>query len=126
MGGFERQFTQGYIGENKEFSVANTSTITLNFNDPTGKTSANDNATTGVYYTDVAHPRRKFVLRCNQSIQINKINGVTLTDPISVVIGDGSVVPASAIHKEEYDFPTLISMEIEVLTANTNIKLRVY
>ena len=124
MGGIVIQ--QGGIGDNKEFSVVTTGKITIYIQNEGGLTSANDDVTNRNYYFNTSRSRRKYVLRIDQTVKITKINGETLTDPISVVIGDGSLTPDSGMHKEEFDVTLLQNMEIDVLTANTNIKLRVY
>lgn len=114
----------GGVGDNKEFSVAATGLITVTFRSELN--SGDDNTTTGQYYFNIDRTVRKFVLRTNQTIEITRLNGLTLTDPITVAIGDGSITPASGIHKEEYDQPILASMQLRILTTNTNLKLRMY
>ncbi len=123
MGGFSTQWDG--IGDNKEFSVATTGEITIFFNN-TSLTSADDDVDNRNYYFDTSKSRRKFVLRVDKSVTITKENGETLTNPITVNIGDGSITPATGIHREEFDTLVLQSITINVLTANTNIKLRIY
>ncbi len=123
MGGFIRA-DEG-VGENKEFTVATVGVITINLSNIDDKTSANDDPSAGEYYLNNQITARKYVLRFNQSIEITQINNRVFADPTSLVIGDGSVVPAAGIHREEYDQPTVQTIKINILTANTNIKLRV-
>lgn len=122
MGGFVRA-DEG-VGENKEFTVATVGVITIYLSNIEDKTSANDDPSARQYYLNAHLVARKFVLRFNQSIEITQINDRVFTDPTSLVIGDGSVVPATGIHREEYDQATVQTIKINILTANTNIKLR--
>ena len=115
MGGFQR--TDG-IGDNKEFSVASPSEITIHLGDAdsVGKTSANDTATD--YYLDTRKSARKFFLRTDQALTITKYNGIALTDPITVAL-----VSSAGSHKQEFDALVLMSMSIQTSTANTNLKI---
>lgn len=117
------------VGDNKEFAVAGTGQITIHLYNSEGKTAANDDPATGNYYIDNPRVAKKFVLRTDQTLQIVKLgslHNITLTNPITVAIGDGTVIPAAGIHREEYDAPTVHYITLNIQTANTNLKLRVY
>ena len=106
--------TQESTGDNLEFNVASTSDVTINFAD-SSNTSANDTATTK--YTDTSKRRKAFCLRPNKAVQIISFNGVALTDPYSCK-ANGSIT-------ENWDTPLITSIVIRVITADTNLKLRV-
>ena len=125
MGGFIPQQEQGYIGDNKEITVATTGEITLWFY-RTGYSSVNDNITAREYYFDKQKVARKFVIRTNQTITITEMNGTVLTDPTTIAIGDGTVIPASGYHKEEFDDAAVYSIKLNILTADTELKIRKY
>ena len=113
-----------YVGDNIEF-VSDTAgdEITIYFYTPAGTTSSSDTPTEK--YCDTSRRRRKFVLRTDQSLQILEENGVVMTDPITVAIGDGSVIPATGKHTERLNSQILVNMKIRCPTANTNVKIRV-
>lgn len=100
------------VGDNKEFTVADISTVTIYFND--SNTSADDTATNR--YFDNGSLAKAFTIRPNQTIQILSINGQTFTDPISVFI--------NTVYTEKFDTPTIFKMEILTTVANTHIRLR--
>lgn len=112
------------IGDNKEFSVATTGEILIDF--ISVLKASNDDPTNRNYYFNTSRSVRKWVLRADQTVEITELNATVLTNPTSVVIGDGTSFPASAVHREEYDQPRLYQMKINILTANTNLKLRIY
>ncbi len=119
------QFVYG-IGENKEFSVATTGVITVFFYNSAGLTSANDDTANRNYYFDNQRVAKKYVLRTNQTIEITEIGSIqspTITDPITVAIGSD---PASGKHREEFDGSVVTHLKINILTTNTNLKLRTY
>jgi len=104
------------IGENLEFGVTAASDVTVYFNGKDGtKTSADDSATE--IFTDTYGSVKNYCLRCDQAVQIVSFNGVTLTDPISI--------PKVQSITENLDSGMIFKMVIRVITANTNIKLRV-
>ena len=90
--GIQAQDGQGFIGDNKEFSVATTGEITVFFYNATNQTSVNDDTTNKNYYFDNNRSARKYVLRADKSVEITEINTTVLTDPISATIGDGTFV----------------------------------
>lgn len=105
------------IGENREFTVASASDVTVYFNGgaDADKTSADDTATEK--YTDTKFCVKKYQLRCDQTVQIVSINGVVFTEPITAIIDYGVT--------EKLDIDLITKMTIRTFTANTNIKLRV-
>ncbi len=109
---FERSQGLGNVGDNKEFVVASISTITVHFNDSTN-TSANDTATN--LYFDHNAQRHSIVIRPDKTIAISKINGVALTDPITVT---------SNGYTERFWGGGFNSLEIQVQSTNTDIKIR--
>ena len=121
MGGFFT--TIASAGENKRIFATATGLITIYFQNDTNLDSNDD--TDIVYYFDTSKSRRKIQIRSNQSLEIISFRDTTFTDPISVVIGDGTVVPASASFTFEFDEPYLNKMVINVLTANTTIDITV-
>lgn len=100
------------VGDNKEFTVVDISTITVYFNN--SNTSADDTATDK--YFDHGSLAKSFTLRPNQTIQILSMNGQTFTDPDSVFI--------NTVYTEKFDTPTVFKMEIRTTVANTHIRLR--
>ena len=121
MGGFIPHVEHGYVGDNKEFSVVTTGEITIHFFNVGNLTSVNDNTTTKNYYFDKNKSTRKYVLRTNQAVEITEINGVVMTDPITVAL-----ISSSGYHREEFDDTTAYKIKINILTGNTNIKIRKY
>ncbi len=121
MGGYSPHVEHGYIGDNKEFSVVTTGEITVHFFNSGNLTSVNDNTTTKNYYFDKNKSTRKYVLRTNQAVEITEVNDVVLTDPITVAL-----ISSSGLHKEEFDDIAVYKIKINVITANTNIKIRKY
>ena len=111
-------------GDNKEFGVDGTKDVTFYFS-KSGYTSANDTETEK--YGDRHKIARRFVIRANKSFQIVSYDDATFTDPIPVVVGDGTIVPASAIHKEDLDARGLTSMLLRTSEASgtlTEFKIR--
>lgn len=100
------------IGDNKEFTVTAVSDVTVYFNDT--YTSANDTATEK--YFNNGSLVKAFTFRPNQTIQIVSLNGVTLTDPITIFI--------NTVYTEKYDVPTVFKMVIRTTVADTHIRLR--
>ena len=104
------------IGDNKEFTVADISDVTIWFNGGTSSgTSADDTATTK--YTDNYVSVKAWGLRSNQTVQVVSINGTVLTDPYTATINKGIF--------EKLDAPVIFKMVIRTTVVNTNIKLRV-
>lgn len=113
-------------GDNKEFAVDGTKTITIHINDST-KTSADDtdtdkyfdnnlNANSTVY----CGSGTAFFLRNDQTIQILGMNNITFTDPITVTDNKG--------HREEFNVRMLETITIRTTQSTgttTNIKFRV-
>lgn len=116
------------IGDNKEFGVATAGIITVYFYNASGKTAANDDPANGNYYFSNPRTAKQFILRTDQTVQITEIGhlqATILTDPITVAIGDGTVVPASGLHREKYEHPVVSYLKINIQTANTNLKIRI-
>ena len=101
------------IGDNKEFTVTDISDVTVYFNNE--NTSANDTATER--YLDNGSLVKSITFRPNQTIHIVSINGVTMTDPISIFI--------NSVYTEKYDTPTIFKMVIRTTVANTHVRLRI-
>jgi len=101
-------------GENLEFNVATASDIEVFFTDDS-KTSADDTAT--AKYVDTPCSVRKFQIRNDQTIQILSINNRIYTDPITVTVTNGII--------ERRETHSITKIAIRVLTANTNLKIRV-
>jgi len=119
-------------GDNKNFAVDGVKTITI-YIDHTN-TSANDTDTEKYFDNTLtaggaAQDEAKAIfIRSNQTFQILSMNDTTFTDPIDVVIGDGTAVPASAKHREVFDKAWLRKLVIKTTVATgttTNIKIRV-
>jgi len=105
------------IGENKEFHVAATSDVTVYFNGGSTGANTSENDTATEKYTDNHASAKNFCLRSDQAVQIVSINGVEFTSPYTCT-ANGSIT-------EKLDTQILFKMVIRVLTAGTNIKLRV-
>jgi len=104
------------VGDNREFGVSGIATVTVHFGNVGGKTSADDTATDK--YVDNHTSGTKFNVRSDQTIKITKINNITLTDPITVLINAG--------HTEKFTNPVLSSITFETtVTGTTNVKVRV-
>jgi len=101
------------IGDNKEFTITSISDVTLYFNST--QTSADDTETER--YFDNGSCVKSFTIRPNQTIQIVSINGVTLTDPITIFI--------NTVYTEKLDTPTIFKMVIRTTVANTHIRMRI-
>ena len=111
-------------GDNKEFGVDGTKDVTFYFS-KSGYTSANDTETEK--YGDRHKIERRLVIREKKSFKIVSYDDATFTDPIPVVVGDGTIVPASAIHKEDLDARGLTSMLLRTSEASgtlTEFKIR--
>jgi len=100
------------IGDNKEFTVTAISDVTLYFN---ATTSASDTAT--ARYFDHGALVKAFAFRPNQTIQIVSINGLTMTDPITIV--------KDSVYAEKLDTPSVFKMVVRTTVANTHIRLRI-
>ena len=89
-------------GENREFLVASASDVTVFFNGgpDSDKTSADDTATEK--YTDNYGSRKIYQIRNTEAIQVISINGVTFTEPITVVKDKGII--------EKLDTPLITKM----------------
>jgi len=101
------------IGDNKECGLAVIGDYTFQFND-SDYTSADDTEYTR--YIDYPMCLKDFCIRTNQTLQIISFNGVTLTNPITVIVNKS--------HTENLDTPTIFQMVIRTQTVNTDIKIR--
>ena len=111
---FQRDRANTEVGDNKEFSVAAISTITVYFYTEAGTTSASDTAS--AKYFNTSQRRHKLVIRPDKTILINKLNGVTLTDPITIV--------GVTSYTEKFGGSGYVSMEIDTQDTATDIKIR--
>ena len=102
------------VGDNKEFTLLTTDEVTVYLNDST-KTSADDTASSKYFNTWGAV--KYFCLRTDQTIHITSMNGITFTDPITVLINKS--------HTEKFDTPMVIKMCLKSTVAGTNVKIRV-
>ncbi len=113
-------------GDNKEFAVDGTKTVTIHINDST-KTSTDD-TDTDKYFNNLLSASSiaycgsgtAFFLRANQTITITKINDITFTDPITVTDNKG--------HREEFNTRILETITIRTGQATgtiTQVYLRV-
>ncbi len=112
------------VGENKEFAVDGTKTVTIYIDNT--NTSANDTDTkkyfdNQLYDLGAAQNEAKaFFLRNDKTIKILSMNGTEFTDPVEVTLNKG--------HKETWDKAWLTSLTIRTSQATgttTNIKIRV-
>lgn len=105
------------VGENIEFAVASASDVTVYFNGGStqAKTSADDTVTEK--YININTLVKQIALRNSQAISIVSMNGITFTDPISIAANKGLT--------ERLDTPSIFMMVIRIITADTNIKIRV-
>lgn len=103
------------VGDNKEFALNAIEDVTIYFvPDVAGRTSSDDTAT--AKYFNTSGIVKQFALRTDQTLHIKSMSGVTLTDPITVVI--------NKIHTEKFDVPVLNKIVIRPLTVGTNVKIR--
>ena len=116
------------VGDNKEFSVATIGEITVYFFNSSGKTATDDDPNNRVYYFSNPRTVKRYIIRYDQTIAINQVGSlqnITLTDPITCAIGDGTIEPATGAYKERYESPTVSYLKINILTENTNLKIRI-
>jgi len=105
-------------GDNKEFYVADISDVTV-YIGKSGKTSADDTATER-YFNNAMTPiasASKLSIRNDQTIQIVSMNGVTFTDPITIIINKG--------HTEIFDSPIIYKIVLRTTVVNTLIRMRI-
>ena len=105
------------IGENKEFTVVSISDVTVYFNGGSTGTNTSANDTETAKYFDTQGLVKAFTFRPNQTIQIVSMNGVTLTNPISIFI--------NTVYTEKFDVSTVFKLVVRTTVANTHIRLRV-
>ena len=116
----------GTEGDNKEFGVDGTKTVTIHINDST-KTSANDTDTDKYFdnqlnanSTAMCGSGTAFFLRTDKTITILGMNNITFTDPITVTDNKG--------HREEFNIRILETLTIKTTQSSgttTKIYLRV-
>ena len=76
--------TAHYVGNNREFTVNDISDVTLHFNQ-----IGSDTDTVKYAHASDESKRaaaRKFTLRANQTVQILGMDGITFTDPTTIII----------------------------------------
>lgn len=104
------------VGDNKEFTVAAVSDVTIYFNGGAAGTSTSANDTATSKYFDTQSAAKQIQIRSNYTIQILSINGVTQTDPIAVILNKG--------WKEIFDSAIVFKIVIRTTFAGTAIKIR--
>ena len=117
-------------GDNREFGIDGSEDVTIHFNNEENKTSADDTATDK--YMNNSGNARIFTIINDKTIQIisyddGSPDGITLTDPDTINIGDGSLVPALGKRTENFITPIIAKMVIRTgeATGNlTNIHIR--
>ena len=90
--------------------------VTIYFNGGAAGTNTSANDTATEKYFDTQGAVSAFCLRPNQTTQIISMNGLTFTDPITVII--------NTPYTDHYDAPLLFKMVIRPTVAGTSIKLR--
>ncbi len=113
------------VGDNREFAVDGQEDITIYFNNNENKTSEHDTAT--AKYMNNNGSMRIFTIIADKTFQIVSYDKITLTDPDTVRIGDGSTAPAIAMRTENFITPIVGKMVIRSLEATgtlTNFHVR--
>ena len=105
------------VGENKEFTLASIQDVTIYFNGGSNGTNTSANDTATEKYFDTNGAVSAFCLRPNQTVQIISINGLTFTDPITVIINKS--------YTDHYESPLIFKMVIRPTVVGTSIKLRI-
>jgi len=109
--------TQESPGDNIEFPVAAAGDVTVYLNGGASGSNTSANDTESVKYFDHAKRRKNFCLRADKAVQVISINGVVLTSPYTMAKNKSIT--------EKWDTALLFKMVIRIITAATNIKLRV-
>lgn len=97
------------IGDNIEFTAVNTGDYDIWLS----KEGSDSEFTK---YPDNASTARKFIIRADQNIDLVEINGVELSDPITIV--------QNKAHTEIRNVPVIFKMKLRTSTGNTALKLR--
>ena len=105
------------IGNNRTFTVVDISDVTIYFNQIGNDTDITKYAHSSD--TSKSASARKWNLRANQTLQIIKIDDLTLTDPIDVILN------TSWTERMDPKFNAPISkMTIRTQTVNTTVRIR--
>ena len=107
------QYGDDIPGDNIEFTAIDTGEYEIFLTHNT-KTSADDTATEK--YPNNPKTARKFIIRTNRSTDLLELNGVTFTNPITIILNKA--------HIETRNNASIFKMKLRTSVENTTIKVR--